>query len=102
MYNLFQQITIDFTDFNVEKSDDCTYDFVDVYNAGEEPSLLEHLCGYDLPDAIVSQEQKVLIVFFYDGYLSFKGLRALVTVRDESMTLPNEPSTRAPNTGKTI
>ena len=64
---MLQQISLNFTTFNVEPHDRCGYDSVNVFDTDDTNSL-GVLCGTDIPDSIKTTTNTMLIVFTTDDY----------------------------------
>jgi len=96
---LFLKIaSIEFTDFELEESTDCLFDFVDVLNGDlSEPlgSELGHFCGSSNPGIITAAGNKMLVVFYSDRLYNFRGFSATYypdVVAGKSIALQSRPS----------
>ncbi|CAL1526543.1 unnamed protein product [Lymnaea stagnalis] len=75
---------IKFHNFSIEEGDNCTYDSLSIYEAGDtmstlKPSLLQHLCGTDLENPIFTWEGHGLdLVFYSDSTVNLGGYWAEV------------------------
>ncbi|KAK2147338.1 hypothetical protein LSH36_558g01028 [Paralvinella palmiformis] len=71
-----QQIKIHFTAVNIQQSDDCKKDYIDIYNGGlaSSPSA-GHYCGSVLPPDLLSMSHELRVQFHSDGSISAPGFR---------------------------
>jgi len=69
-----QTLRLDFLEFNVEEDTICGYDTVQVFDGESLRSgLLNILCGYNIPDPIVSTGNALRVQFKTDGSNTFDG-----------------------------
>lgn len=82
------KITLKFAKFNVEKSDNCDRDYVNIYNVETNGvrRLANKLCGSDLVKDFESESNKVDVEFKSDGTSSYPGfdIRYLDSDTDKS------------------
>ncbi|XP_002161936.3 tolloid-like protein 1 isoform X2 [Hydra vulgaris] len=70
-------IQLRFTDFELEKSSGCRYDFLEIYN--ENPinfSLIGRFCGNEIPDVIISSSNSIYLRFQTDKHDVKRGFEA--------------------------
>ncbi|XP_075283729.1 ovochymase-2 isoform X4 [Opisthocomus hoazin] len=71
-------IKLTYQSFEVEESEDCSYDAVTVYeDVGKEEEIAKS-CGYALPAPVLSSSAMMLIVFHSDETETFGGFRATI------------------------
>uniref|UniRef100_A0A7E4ZZE0 Metalloendopeptidase n=1 Tax=Panagrellus redivivus TaxID=6233 RepID=A0A7E4ZZE0_PANRE len=68
-------VKLEFTQFDIEKERGCEYDFVSIYDglAKQDKLLIGQFCGDDLPGAITSSANGLLIEFVTDDNVEQKG-----------------------------
>ncbi|NXJ73276.1 OVCH2 protein, partial [Trogon melanurus] len=72
-------IKLTYQSFEVEDSEDCSYDSVTVYeDVGKEEEIAKS-CGFDLPAPVLSSSAMMLVVFRSDETETFGGFRAAVS-----------------------
>ncbi|XP_069713627.1 ovochymase-2 isoform X2 [Phaenicophaeus curvirostris] len=72
-------IKLTYQSFEVEDSEDCSYDAVTVYeDVGKEEEIAKS-CGFDLPAPVPSFSAVMLIVFHSDETETFGGFRATIS-----------------------
>lgn len=72
-------IKLTYQTFEVEESEDCSYDAVTVYeDAGKEEEIAKS-CGFVLPAPVLSSSSMMLVVFHSDETETFEGFRATIT-----------------------
>ena len=61
---------------NIQQSDDCKKDYIDIYNGGlaSSPSA-GHYCGSVLPPDLLSMSHELRVQFHSDGSISAPGFR---------------------------
>ncbi|XP_035184662.1 ovochymase-2 [Oxyura jamaicensis] len=65
--------------FEVEESEDCSYDAVTVYeDVGKEEEIAKS-CGFDLPAPVLSSSALMLVVFHSDETETFGGFKATIS-----------------------
>lgn len=61
-------IILQFLDFNIEESQDCAYDYLEIRDGGvDRGSPLKKLCGTHLPDKMISSFNELWLKFRTDG-----------------------------------
>ncbi|NWZ53476.1 OVCH2 protein, partial [Haliaeetus albicilla] len=72
-------IKLTYQSFEVEESEDCSYDAVTVYeDVGKEEEIAKS-CGFALPAPVLSSSAVMLVVFHSDETETFGGFRATVS-----------------------
>ncbi|NXY48231.1 OVCH2 protein, partial [Ceuthmochares aereus] len=72
-------IKLTYQSFEVEDSEDCSYDAVTVYeDVGKEEEIAKS-CGFDLPAPVLSFAAVMLVVFHSDETETFGGFRATIS-----------------------
>ncbi|NXN68752.1 OVCH2 protein, partial [Himantopus himantopus] len=72
-------IKLTYQSFEVEESEDCSYDAVTVYeDVGKEEEIAKS-CGFALPAPVLSSSPMMLIVFHSDETETFGGFRATIS-----------------------
>ncbi|NWI22754.1 OVCH2 protein, partial [Sula dactylatra] len=72
-------IKLTYQSFEVEESEDCTYDAVTVYeDVGKEEEIAKS-CGFTLPAPVLSSSAMMLVVFHSDETETFGGFRAAIS-----------------------
>uniref|UniRef100_A0A8B9FMZ3 Ovochymase-2 n=1 Tax=Amazona collaria TaxID=241587 RepID=A0A8B9FMZ3_9PSIT len=72
-------IKLTYQSFEVEESEDCSYDAVTVYeDVGKEEEIAKS-CGFDLPAPVLSSSAVMLVVFHSDETETFGGFRATIS-----------------------
>ena len=67
-------------DFFELESDDCSLDFVEVYNgSSQSDDLLGVFCGKNIPFSVTSTGHRMLVVFKSDSSVVSKGFTATYT-----------------------
>ncbi|XP_057177472.1 bone morphogenetic protein 1b isoform X1 [Triplophysa rosa] len=70
-------VGLGFQSFEIEKHDNCAYDYLDVRDGDSESSpLLGRFCGYEKPDDIKSSSNQLWIKFVSDGSVNKAGFSA--------------------------
>ncbi|XP_076174105.1 cubilin isoform X2 [Ptiloglossa arizonensis] len=73
-------INITFLDFDIEHTENCTDDYVQIYDGPTKDSpLMATLCRNDLPPPYVSTANEMLVVMKTDSIISAKGFKAQYT-----------------------
>ena len=75
--NTANQITLNFTDFELENSSKCEHAYVKVYDGSNTtgPSL-GTFCGSEIPTGVRSSGNQMMVVFQAHRENNFKGFRA--------------------------
>lgn len=74
------KVTLTFESFNVEVSDDCNRDYVEVHQESMEGPLIGHFCGDQIPVSNITTESKLWVKFNSDqqgmagGFTAFYSL----------------------------
>ncbi|KAJ7392946.1 hypothetical protein OS493_008187 [Desmophyllum pertusum] len=86
------RITLTFVDFEVEPSNNCEYDSLEVYNGQTQESAnqVAKLCGNQLPDPIVSRGPQLFLRFHSDFSVGMKGFKLQFTKSGCSRTFEGE------------
>ncbi|KAF1676777.1 OVCH2 protein, partial [Pygoscelis papua] len=72
-------IKLTYQSFEVEESEDCSYDAVTVYeDVGKEEEIAKS-CGFALPAPVLSSSAMMLVVFHSDDTETFGGFRATIS-----------------------
>uniref|UniRef100_A0A672UZX1 Ovochymase 2 n=1 Tax=Strigops habroptila TaxID=2489341 RepID=A0A672UZX1_STRHB len=72
-------IKLTYQSFEVEESEDCSYDAVTVYeDVGKEEEIAKS-CGFALPAPVLSSSAVMLVVFHSDETETFGGFRATIS-----------------------
>uniref|UniRef100_A0A8C8AVN7 Ovochymase 2 n=1 Tax=Otus sunia TaxID=257818 RepID=A0A8C8AVN7_9STRI len=72
-------IKLTYQSFEVEESEDCSYDAVTVYeDVGKEEEIAKS-CGFALPAPVLSSSALMLVVFHSDETETFGGFRATIS-----------------------
>ncbi|KAM9182343.1 ovochymase-2 [Mergus octosetaceus] len=72
-------IKLTYKSFEVEESEDCSYDAVTVYeDVGKEEEIAKS-CGFDLPAPVLSSSALMLVVFHSDETETFGGFKATIS-----------------------
>ncbi|KAI8502515.1 hypothetical protein Bbelb_201030 [Branchiostoma belcheri] len=84
------QISLNFTEFNLENSTECSNDYVAVYDGPDASSqLLGKFCGDEEPGLVNSTAQYLFVVFRSDDSLEFQGFLAdIIVTTGMSKTIP--------------
>ncbi|XP_046870663.1 bone morphogenetic protein 1-like isoform X1 [Hypomesus transpacificus] len=70
-------VGLSFQSFEIEKHDNCAYDYLEVRDGHAEGSpLLGRFCGYDKPDDIKSSSNRLWMKFVSDGSVNKAGFAA--------------------------
>ncbi|KAI1280397.1 Cubilin [Halotydeus destructor] len=97
-------VRLEFQSFEVEGSDGCIYDYLEVRDGGSENGTrLGRLCGHELPEPITSRFNEIWMVFATDGSEHNKGFFAnfssiditcggVLTERFGTFVSPNHPT----------
>ncbi|XP_042738002.1 ovochymase-2 isoform X3 [Lagopus leucura] len=72
-------IKLTYQSFEVEESEDCSYDAVTVYEDVEKEEEIARSCGFVLPAPVLSSSSMMLVVFHSDETENFEGFRATIT-----------------------
>jgi len=73
-----------FLDFQIEPSQNCWLDRLEIYLQHEEPTrgkswyLASYFCGSDKPTLVLSAERMIKLHFQTDRYTTYKGFRAVL------------------------
>ncbi|XP_077993791.1 cubilin-like [Glandiceps talaboti] len=80
------RITLTFTDFNIEQSSTCSYDYVETFNGMDDsaPSL-GRLCGSTIPFPVQSSGNQMRVKFVSDGSVAAQGFLASYSSEDASV-----------------
>ncbi|KAM8967664.1 cubilin [Pelodytes ibericus] len=71
------RVSLNFTDFDIEHHNSCTYDSISVYDGeNSEAELLQVLCGNQLPSAILSTQNTMFVHLQSDTSQQHKGFSA--------------------------
>nr|XP_027323619.1 ovochymase-2 isoform X1 [Anas platyrhynchos] len=72
-------IKLTYKSFEVEESEDCSYDAVTVYeDVGKEEEIAKS-CGFDLPAPVLSSSALMFVVFHSDETKTFGGFKATIS-----------------------
>ncbi|XP_067930809.1 cubilin-like [Watersipora subatra] len=79
--NINAKISLNFTDFDMESSSTCAYDYLEVHDGVDDtaPSFGK-LCGTELPGTIISTTNNLYLRLHTDASVSGSGFRAMWTV----------------------
>lgn len=69
------QVALKFQSFEIEKHDQCSYDFIEIKD-GVTKELLGRFCGFDVPHELTSLSNRMLVRFFTDGSVQKNGFSA--------------------------
>ncbi|KFV98888.1 Ovochymase-2, partial [Eurypyga helias] len=72
-------IKLTYQSFEVEESEDCSYDAVTVYEDVQKEEEIAKSCGYALPAPVLSSSAVMLVVFRSDETETFGGFRAAIS-----------------------
>ncbi|NWW42849.1 OVCH2 protein, partial [Pedionomus torquatus] len=72
-------IKLTYQSFEVEESEDCSYDAVTVYEDVRKEEEIAKSCGFTLPAPVLSSSAIMLIVFHSDETETFGGFRATIS-----------------------
>ncbi|NWW89502.1 OVCH2 protein, partial [Rhynochetos jubatus] len=72
-------IKLTYQSFEVEESEDCSYDAVTVYEDVRKEEEIVKSCGYALPAPVLSSSAVMLVVFRSDETETFGGFRAAIS-----------------------
>ncbi|NWU55799.1 OVCH2 protein, partial [Dromas ardeola] len=72
-------IKLTYQSFEVEESEDCSYDAVTVYEDVRKEEEIDKSCGFALPAPVLSTSALMLIVFHSDETETFGGFRATIS-----------------------
>ncbi|NXV11839.1 OVCH2 protein, partial [Cepphus grylle] len=72
-------IKLTYQSFEVEESEDCSYDAVTVYEDVRKEEEIAKSCGFALPAPVLSSSALMLIVFHSDETETFGGFRATIS-----------------------
>ncbi|XP_076315387.1 trypsin-2-like [Tachypleus tridentatus] len=74
MFTLIQFITFRFLDLEIELSDNCNYDHVELTNRIGRPVPLKRFCGNEIPPSVTVPARKDLRMYFFsDEIYEYKG-----------------------------
>ncbi|XP_076455410.1 uncharacterized protein LOC143289997 isoform X2 [Babylonia areolata] len=73
------QITINFTDFDLEYHRRCLYDFVEIRDGDENSPLIGRFCSSTLPPRSRTFGNQMWLRFFSDGSVTMRGFQATFT-----------------------
>ncbi|KAG2463167.1 NB5R2 reductase, partial [Polypterus senegalus] len=84
---------LSFEDFELEPSDDCTYDSLKVYGDAVESQELAALCGLEIPPPVVSVQNLMVLYFKSDVTYAYRGFRANFSFHavEHSCGIPSAP-----------
>lgn len=69
-----RQIELNFTDFEVERSTGCVYDYLEILNGGHETSpSLGRFCGTDISQIVRSHTNQIFLKFHTDSSVGRRG-----------------------------
>ncbi|XP_071808298.1 bone morphogenetic protein 1 homolog [Asterias amurensis] len=78
------QVGLNFQSFEVERHDNCIYDYVEVRDGHDDESpLIGKYCGYILPEDIKSSSNKLRVKFVSDGTVNKGGFSAAFFKEDD-------------------
>ncbi|XP_004455380.2 ovochymase-2 [Dasypus novemcinctus] len=77
-------IKLSFQSLEIEESGDCTSDYVIVYKDIERKKEIARLCGFVVPDPVLSSSSVMLIDFQSDENVTFRGFQATVSFIPEA------------------
>lgn len=87
-----QHIQLRFLTFELEHEQDCSYDYVDIYNGYDDSSpLLGRFCGNKVPPEIISSSDSLLVRFRSDDTINNKGFSAAYIAIDGDEDYPKSP-----------
>ncbi|XP_033326417.2 cubilin [Megalopta genalis] len=70
-------VNLTFLDFDLETSDNCTADYVKIYNGPTKDSpLMTTLCQNELPKPFIATGNEMLVVMRTDSFITAKGFKA--------------------------
>ncbi|NWZ25938.1 OVCH2 protein, partial [Asarcornis scutulata] len=72
-------IKLTYKSFEVEESEDCSYDAVTVYEDVRKEEEIVKSCGFDLPAPVLSSSALMLVVFHSDETKTFGGFKATIS-----------------------
>ncbi|NWH63789.1 OVCH2 protein, partial [Geococcyx californianus] len=72
-------IKLTYQSFELEDSEDCSYDAVTVYEDVAKEEEIAKSCGFDLPAPVLSSSAMMLVVFHSDETETFGGFRATIS-----------------------
>ena len=85
LYVVGEYVSLEFTDFAVERSDDCTFDYVEIRQGIDATGhLIGRLCGEGRP-GIINSAKTLWIRFKSDSSLAFRGFAAKYTKESECL-----------------
>ncbi|XP_066287702.1 uncharacterized protein [Branchiostoma lanceolatum] len=83
------QVSLNFTDFSLENSSECSNDYVAVYDGpGRSSRLLGNFCGNEGPGLVTSTAEHLFVVFRSDDSLELQGFVADIIATTVSKTVP--------------
>ncbi len=100
--NNLKPIMIDFQEFEIEHSDNCMYDYLEIYNGeNTQAELIGKFCGNNKPDKIISSDKSgaITIKFHSDEGSVGKGWKAIVKCLYENDYIPEDFINIIPNPG---
>ena len=72
------RVQIEFSDFKVEASNPCQYDYLLIKDGTQDESpVIAKLCGSNIPSPVLSFESEIIVQFHSDRAIGLKGFRAL-------------------------
>ncbi|XP_038060664.1 bone morphogenetic protein 1 homolog isoform X1 [Patiria miniata] len=84
------QVGLNFQSFEVERHDNCIYDYVEVRDGHEDDSpLIGKYCGYLMPEDIKSSSNKLRVKFVSDGTVNKGGFSADFFKEDDECSKNN-------------
>ncbi|XP_077320418.1 embryonic protein UVS.2-like [Lithobates pipiens] len=102
------QVSLTFSDFNVQSTLDCTSDYMRIYdgNSKNSPVLLDKICGSNTIPSLIASTNEMLVEFVSDGAVAGRGFNATYnTVKcggtffnsQGNFTSPGYPGNYSPN-----
>ncbi|KAJ8022428.1 Adhesion G-protein coupled receptor G4 [Holothuria leucospilota] len=88
--------------FKLQEDPLCRFDVLKVYNGlSSEDQYIAMLCGYDVPESVVSLGREMLVTFKSDEMLSYEGFQASFVFLDES-NIPRTSDCNLPEHSDTV
>ncbi|XP_053307274.1 tolloid-like protein 2 [Spea bombifrons] len=83
-------VGLSFQAFEIERHDNCAYDYLEVRDGISEASpLIGHFCGYEKPEDIKSTSNKLWIKFVSDGSINKAGFSANFFKEMDECSMPD-------------